>query len=279
VYTAAAPLPRDVGEYFDAHNVPILEGWGLTETSPTVTMTKPERKRIYSYVGDPVAGCEILITEDNEILVKGPNVMKGYYKDPEKTAKAIDPYGWLHTGDMGELTDYGLKLMYRRDGLFKLANGEKVSSTLVENALTTSSHWICQAVVFGSAEDFVAALLFPNFRSLEDWAAKNNKTLPTGWDLSQNEEIQQMFKQEVETANTELQPSYLRVKNFVIIPEELTIENSCLTPSMKVVRHHVAKKYKDWVHAIFRQTQHPEKLPFITTLENNFNGDCNGKKN
>jgi len=263
VYTAAAPLPRECGEYFDSHNIPVLEGWGLTETSPTVTVTTPSRKRIHSYVGDPIPGCEILISEENEILVKGPNIMKGYYKDPEKTAKSIDHYGWLHTGDMGELTDYGLKLMYRKDGLFKLSNGEKVFSQVVENALTATSRWISFAVVFGSAEDFVAALIFPNYRNLEDWAVKNNKTLPTGWELSRDPEIQALFRAEIDESMQELTPHYTHVKTFVIIPDELTIENGCLTPTMKVIRHHVAKIYKEWIYAIFRPVQHPDRLPYI----------------
>lgn len=263
LFTAAAPLPRDCGKYFNARNVPVLEGWGLTETSPTVTITPLTQKRIYSYVGEPIPGCEILTTEEGEILVKGPNVMKGYYKDPEKTGKAIDHYGWLHTGDMGELTEYGLKLHYRRDGMFKLSNGEKVSSALVENALTATSHWIGHAVVFGSGENFVSAFLFPNFRQLEEWAKSDNRSLPEGWELSKDKEIQRLFLQEVEENMAEIQPPYLRVKAFVIIPEELTIENGCLTPSMKVVRHQVLEKYNDWVHTIFRPSKHPDKLELV----------------
>ncbi len=263
LFTAAAPLPRDCGKYFNDRNVPVLEGWGLTETSPTVTITPDTQKRIYSYVGEPIPGCEILTAEDNEILVKGPNVMKGYYNDPEKTARAIDHYGWLHTGDMGEITEYGLKLHYRRDGMFKLANGEKVSSTLVENALTASAQWIAQAVVFGSGENFVSALLFPDFRQLENWAKRTGKTLPKGWELSKQKDIQALFLKEVEDNMKDLQPPYLRVKAFVIVPEELSIDNGCLTPSMKVVRHRVLNKYNDWVHTLFRPAKHPAKLDFV----------------
>ncbi|MGE5339930.1 MAG: AMP-dependent synthetase/ligase [Candidatus Omnitrophota bacterium] len=267
VYTAAAPLPRECGDYFDAHNVPILEGWGLTETSPTVTMTRPGSKRIHSYVGDPIPGCEILISEENEILVKGPNIMKGYYKDPERTARSIDHYGWLHTGDMGELSNCGLKLMYRRDGIFKLANGEKVSSTIVENELTAAPRWMNHAVVFGSAEDFVAALIFPHFRNLEHWALQNHKPLPSGWALSGDSTIQDMVRKEIEAANMELTPHYLRVKAFVILPDELSVENGCLTPTMKVIRHNINRLYKEWIHAIFRPDLHPDKLPYIVTVD------------
>ena len=266
VYTAGAPLPKDIGAYISAQSIPILEGWGLTETSPTVTMTSLGQKRIHSYVGDPIPGCEILITEENEILVKGPNVMKGYYKDPEKTALAIDPSGWFHTGDLGDLTDHGLKLMYRCDGVFKLANGEKVSSIHVENELTAASHWISQAVVVGATEDFVAALVFPNFRRLQDWAAKNGKGLAEGRELARDREIQDLFCREIAGGNRELDPHYLRVKKFVIIPEVLTVENGCLTPSLKVIYHHVTKKYKEWIEAIFRPAQNPSMEPFIVSV-------------
>jgi len=269
VYTAGAPLPRDIGAFISAQNIPILEGWGLTETSPTVTMTSLGQKRIYSYVGEPIPGCEILVTEENEILVKGPNVMKGYYKDPEKTAQAIDASGWFHTGDLGELTDYGLKLMYRCDGVFKLANGEKVSSIHVENELLAASHWISQAVIVGAEEDFVAALVFPNLRRLQDWAEKKGKKLPLGQELSRDPEVQSLLGREISGGNRELDPHYLRVKKFVIIPEALTVENGCLTPSLKVIYHQVIKKYKEWIEAIFRPVQNPGLQPFIVTdLEN-----------
>jgi long-subunit acyl-CoA synthetase (AMP-forming) len=263
VFTAAAPLPRECGEYFDARQVPVLEGWGMTETSPTVTVTPGDRKRVHSYVGDPIPGCEIRITGEDEILVRGPNVMKGYYKDPEKTARAVDSDGWLHTGDIGELTDLGLKLKYRRDGLFKLANGEKVSAVLVENALVNASPWISQAVVFGSGESFTAALLFPNFPRLEEWAADCHRDLPKGWELSADREIQELFRRDIEESMQELEPAYLRVKAFVVVPEELTVEKGQLTPSLKVVRHRVAKEYRDWVHAIYRPGKHPHRQACI----------------
>jgi long-subunit acyl-CoA synthetase (AMP-forming) len=268
VYTAGAPLPKDIGAYISAQDIPILEGWGLTETSPTVTMTALGQKRIHSYVGDPVPGCEILITEENEILVKGPNVMKGYYKDPEKTALAIDASGWFHTGDLGELTDHGLKLLYRCDGVFKLANGEKVSSIHVENELTAAAQWLGQVVIVGATEDFVAALVFPNFRRLQDWATKNNKELPVGRELASDKEIQSLFCREIAVGNRELDPHYLRVKKFAIIPEALTVENGCLTPSFKVIYHQVIRKYKEWIEAIFRPIQNTSMQPFIvSTLE------------
>jgi len=275
VFTAAAPLPRDCGDYFNKENVPVLEGWGLTETSPTVTMTRPEHPRIYSYVGEPIPGCEILTTEDNEVLVRGPNVMKGYYKDPERTAYAIDHYGWFHTGDLGELTDYGLKLRYRRDGMFKLSNGEKVSSIHVENMLCMSPHWILHSVVFGSGENYVAALLFPNFRNFEARAKETEVQLPQGWKFSEDKEIQQCFYNEVWENMLELYPHYLRIRHFVIIPEELTIENGGLTPSMKVIRHHVQDKYQNWIHVLFRPQKHPGQQKYVVSIDyppNNNNG-------
>ncbi|MCP5050769.1 MAG: long-chain fatty acid--CoA ligase [bacterium] len=266
VFTAAAPLPRDCGEYFNAQKVPVLEGWGLTETSPCVTLTTPDRKRFPSYVGEPLPGCEILTTEEGEILVKGPNIMKGYYRNPERTAQVIDHYGWFHTGDLGEITDYGLKLSCRIDGLFKLLNGEKVSSMQVENAITISSQWISHALAVGAGENYVGALLFPNFRQLEQWAEDKGETLPQGWDLSKDNEIQNIFRQEIETNMQELNPKYIRVKAFVIVPETLSIEKGELTPSMKVIRHFVLEERKEWVHSLFSPHDHPEREEYVVRL-------------
>ena len=249
-----------------AQGVPVLEGWGLTETSPCVTMTPPGTERVHSYVGKPIPGCEIMTTEEGEILAKGPNIMKGYFKDPQRTAEAIDHYGWLHTGDLGEITDYGLRMICRVDGMFKLSNGEKVSSMEIENILTLSSKWIAQAVTLGAGEHFVAALIFPNFKALENWAGKQGRSLPEGMDLALDKDVRELISNEILDNISDVQPKYQRVKAFVIIPKELTIEENELTPTMKVVRHFVLEKYHDLVGAIYRPSKHPDKLAYVVRL-------------
>jgi len=267
VFTAAAPLPRECGEYFKAQNVQVMEGWGLTETSPCVTLTPPAKERIHSFVGEPIPGCEILTAEDGEILVRGPNIMKGYFKDPERTRRVLDDLGWFHTGDLGEISDYGLRMICRVDGLFKLSNGEKVSSMLVENAITISSRWIQHAIALGTGEEFVGALVFPNFRNLEHWAKEQGRTLPKGFELAQDREIQGLIAAEIQQNMSDFQPKYMEVQAFTIIPKELTLEDGELTPTMKVIRHRVAAKYHEWIEALFHPNRHPNKLPYIVRLK------------
>jgi long-subunit acyl-CoA synthetase (AMP-forming) len=267
VFTAAAPLPRDCGEYFKAQNVPVVEGWGLTETSPLITFTTLGKQRKEGCVGEPIAGCEILISEDGEILTRGPNLMKGYFKDKERTEKVIDALGWLHTGDLGELVDDGLKIVCRVDDLFKLSNGEKVSSMLVENCMTITSQLVQHALAVGSGEDFVSALVFLNLPNLERWALKKGGGLPEGWELSKDKDIQELVAGEIANNMAQFQPKYMRVKAFVIIPKDLSIEAGELTPTMKVVRHRVLDKYKDWVDAIYRPADHPDKRALVVTIQ------------
>jgi long-subunit acyl-CoA synthetase (AMP-forming) len=268
VFTAAAPLPKSCGEYFEAQGVSVVEGWGLTETSPLVTFTTLGEECSEACVGEPIAGCEILITdEDDEILVRGPNVMKGYFKDKQRTEAVIDHLGWLHTGDLGEFVDDGLKIVCRMDNLFKLSNGEKVSSMLVENAMTISSEWVQHALAVGSGEDFVGALVFLNVRSLERWAAERGRRLPSGPELSGDSEIQSLVAAEIAGSMSDFQPKYMRVRAFAIVPGELSIEAGGLTPTMKVVRHRVLDRYKEWCQAIYRPSEYPDKQGRIVLLK------------
>jgi long-subunit acyl-CoA synthetase (AMP-forming) len=265
-FTAAAPLPRDCAKYFEANNVPVVEGWGLTETSPLVTFTTLWEKRVEGCIGMPIAGCEILVTDDGDILTRGPNLMRGYFKDRERTAKAIDELGWFHTGDLGELIEGGLRMTCRVDDMFKLTNGEKVSSMLIENAMTITSEWIAYALAIGAGEEFVAALVFPNYRNIERWAEQKGITLPQGWDISKNRDIQNLLSSELIKNMADFQPKYMRIKKFVIIPKGLTLEGGELTPTMKVIRGNVLEKYKDWCEAIFCPSGHPDKQDCIVSI-------------
>ena len=266
VFTAAASLPKDCGEYFKDHNIPVVEGWGLTETSPLVTFTLFGKERTEACVGEPIAGCEILVTDDDEILVRGPNLMKGYFKDEERTRRVIDHNGWLHTGDLGELVEDGLKIICRIDNLFKLSNGEKVSSMLIENAITITSEWVQHAIAVGSGQDFVGALVFLNMRRVERWMKSQGKEVPTAIELAQNNEIQEIVAAELSNNMVDFQPKYMKVKSFIIVPGELTLETGELTPTMKVIRHVVLEKYRDWSEAIYHPAKDPDKLPYVVPI-------------
>jgi long-subunit acyl-CoA synthetase (AMP-forming) len=260
VFTAAAPLPADCSDYFAKKGIPVLEGWGLTETSPCVTLTSPDMDRVPSIVGRPIPGVEVLVTEDREILVRGPNVMSGYFKDDERTDNVLDEYGWFHTGDMGEITPMGLKIICRLDGLFKLNNGEKVSSMLVENTLTATSRFIEQAVAVGMGKEFIGALLFPNMRNLESWAKEQGGDADLNGGFFKDPEVRNLFRREVAAQNDKLGANYLKVKAFSVLPKELTLENGELTPSMKVVRRRVLEQHEDLIKALFQDNGYDTSL-------------------
>jgi long-chain acyl-CoA synthetase len=193
--------------------------------------------------------------------------MAGYFRDHERTSDVMDSYGWFNTGDIGEITDYGLRLIGRRDGQFKLSNGERVSSTLVESALTSPSKWIQHAVALGAGEDFVAALIFPNYANIESWAEEQGKAYADKLELAGDEEIQDLIACEITGNMADFASKIMTVRGFAIIPEELSMERGELTPSMKVIRHKVTAKYKEWRDAIYRESGHIEKRQYVVMVK------------
>ncbi|MEE8336116.1 MAG: AMP-binding protein, partial [Candidatus Neomarinimicrobiota bacterium] len=159
VFTAAAPLPTNISDIFKDHGVPVLEGWGLTETSPCCTITDPALPREEGVVGVPIPGVSLRLSEDGEINVKGPNVMRGYYHNPEATKNVLNS-AWFSTGDIGEYADTGLKLISRKDRIFKLSNAEKVIPAEIENLITRNCAYLAHALIVGSGRDYPVILLF-----------------------------------------------------------------------------------------------------------------------
>ncbi len=166
VFTAAAPLPKNISDEFEKRGIPVIEGWGLTETSPCCTLTDPKIKRENGVVGKPIPGVTIRIADDGEIQVKGPNVMKGYYKNEEANKNIFTNDGWYCTGDVGEISPTGLKLISRKDRIFKLTNGEKVVPTEMEGLIQTKCHYVMYAMVVGGGSEYPVAILFPNKKML-----------------------------------------------------------------------------------------------------------------
>ncbi|MFQ6674082.1 MAG: AMP-dependent synthetase/ligase, partial [Fidelibacterota bacterium] len=162
IFTAAAPLPESVSRLFEERGIPVIEGWGLTETSPCCTVTDPDVPRRPGLVGKPIPGVTVRLAEDGEILVKGPNIMRGYFKNREATREVLSRDGWFRTGDVGEFTDEGLRLISRMDRIFKLSNAEKVVPSEIENLIIKDCAYLSHAYVAGSGRDYPVALLFPN---------------------------------------------------------------------------------------------------------------------
>ena len=243
VFTAAASLPEKLSEEFERRGIPVIEGWGLTETSPCCTLTDPAVKRQPGVVGRPIPGVSIRIGEESEIQVKGPNVMVGYYKNDEANNGAFTPDGWYCTGDVGEITETGLKLITRKDRIFKLSNGEKVIPTDMESLIQHKCHYISFALVTGSGEDYPVALLFPN-KNLLDNPHYSISPMEGCFCPRNLNELGKCLQGCLHDANCGIGQKFSKIKAAAIIDEELSVENNTLTPSMKMSPKNVLKAYK-----------------------------------
>lgn len=238
--SGGAALPKEVAEFFHAFGILIIEGYGLTETSPVLTVNPPRAPRFGS-VGKPIRGVEIKIAEDGEILARGPNIMLGYYKKPEATAAAIDPDGWFHTGDVGHIDADGyLYITDRKKDILVLANGKNVAPQPIENLLK-QSELVQEAVVYGDGMSAPVALIVPNIDALRAFA-KQEGIEADGDALLNHDAIQRRFRQELERVNREL-ADFQRIKGFRLISKPFSIETGELTPTLKVKRRVVAEKY------------------------------------
>ena len=248
VTSGGAALRADLARAFNGFGIQVLEGYGLTETSPVITNNLPGMIRAGT-VGPPIAGVEVAIAEDGEILTRGPHVMMGYYKMPDKTDEVIDDDGWFHTGDIGEFTDEGyLKITDRKKALFKLSTGKYVIPQPIENALTESP-LIEQAVVVGNSQKYCTALIFPNMEVLPVWA-QNHGVSASGEALLKDPSVQAEFERLVSEAN-EGMDHWSQVQRFRLVPELMTVENELLTPTMKVKRGAVNKAFNDQIDGMY----------------------------
>lgn len=239
--SGGAALPKEVAEFFHAFGLLILEGYGLTETSPVLTVNSPEAPR-FGTVGKPLPGVQIRIADDGEILAKGPNVMKGYYNKPKETAEAIDPEGWFHTGDIGSLDKQGyLSITDRKKELLILANGKNVAPQPIENQLRTSSY-IQEAVLFGDGMSAPIALIVPEYERVRQYAHEKAVPYANLHELLEHEQVQALFRAEIEQVNRQL-ADYERVRRFALLPDPFQIETGELTPTLKVKRRVIAQKY------------------------------------
>ncbi len=246
VFTAAAPLPLSISDVFKRKKVPVVEGWGLTETSPCCTLTEISLDRTPGVVGNPIPGVEVRLADEGEILVKGPNVMKGYFKQKEKTEKVLEKDGWFHTGDVGELTSEGVKIISRKDRVFKLSNGEKVYPTQIEESLQRKCKFIKHAYVFGKGQPSPLALLLPNYELLN---AKEVGSLDDAICTKPNcsSELTKCLRTCVKKVNQESEIRYQKINKALVIEKELCLEKNELTPSFKVVPRSIEKNYEKYM--------------------------------
>ena len=246
--SGAAPLAKHLAEFFYALGLPIREAYGLTETSPLVSINPLEDLR-FGTVGKLIPNVEVRIAEDGEILVRGPNIMQGYFKMEEQTAEVMAG-GWFHTGDIGNLDADGyLSITDRKKDLFKTSGGKYIAPSPIEGRLKRSP-LIELAVVVAEQRNFPSALVVPAFESLRSWAETNGIKAADNEELCANADVQRYVMSEI-TALCADMAGYEQVKRIALIPSEFSIAGGELTPTMKVRRNEVYKKYSAQIEAIY----------------------------
>jgi len=246
---SAALQPR-LARVFAAAGMPVMEGYGLTETSPVIAVND-QRNRGWKIgtVGRIIDRVEVKIAEDGEILCKGPNVMLGYYKDPEKTAEVLTD-GYFHTGDIGEVDADGfLRITDRKKEIFKTSGGKYVAPQLLENRFK-QSRFIEQIMVVGEGEKMPAALIQPNFEFLHEWAKRHKVTVGENSDIVHNDKVIARIQEEVDLANEDF-AKWEKVKQFRLTPDVWSVDSGHLTPTMKLRRKIVKEKYLDLYNDIY----------------------------
>jgi len=252
IISGGAALQPRLARIFWSAGIPIHEGYGLTETAPVIAVNRFEYPELMFGTVGPKLGHEqeIKIAEDGEILFKGPNLMMGYYKDPEKTKEAIDEDGWFHTGDIGELIEGGvLKITDRKKEIFKLSTGKYVAPQVVEN-IFKESFFIEQLMVVGENEKFAGALVSPNFEFLHDWCHKKKIHFRDNVDLVENPQVIERYQEEVDIYNQQLGKTE-KIKKFQLVCEEWTPDSGELSPTLKLKRRFVKQKYKKRLDQIY----------------------------
>jgi long-chain acyl-CoA synthetase len=251
IVSGGAALQPRLARVFWSANIRVMEGYGLTETSPVITVNRYEKENnVIGSVGLPIDQVEVKIAEDGEILTRGPHVMKGYYNKPDLTAEVIDREGWFHTGDIGEFVDGKyLKITDRKKEMFKTSGGKYVAPQPIENKLKESVV-IEQAMVVGAGQKYAAALIVPAFLGLQDWCQHKGIKYTSDEEMIKQPEIVEKYKREVEKANEGL-AQYETIKKFKLIPRMWTVETGELTPTLKVKRKAISTNYQKEIESMF----------------------------
>jgi len=246
---SAAIQPR-LARVFAAAGIPVMEGYGLTETSPVIAVNDQRNKGFkIGTVGRLLNGVEVKIAEDGEILCKGPNVMMGYFNDPEKTAEAIKD-GYFHTGDIGNVDSEGfLKITDRKKEMFKTSGGKYIAPQLIENAMK-QSRFIEQIMVIGDGEKMPAAFIQPDFAFVKQWASRKGLNLSSNQEIADNDEVHARIKEEIDGINKKF-GHWEQIKRFEITPEVWSVGGGEMTPTLKLKRKVVKEKYQKLYEKIY----------------------------
>jgi long-chain acyl-CoA synthetase len=250
IVNGAAACQVRLLKIFTAGGIPIMEGYGLTETSPVISVNRFNvEDRMFGTVGPVISGVEVKLAEDGEILCKGPNVTIGYYKRPDLTADAIKD-GWFHTGDIGVIIDNKfLKITDRKKELFKTSGGKFVAPQPIENKFKESPY-IEQIMIVGEDHKFTAALIVPSFSNLRNWAQKRGITATANEELVKNPDVLDLYKQAVDKYN-QFFSHIEQVKKYILLPHEWTVNGGELTPTLKAKRKVILEKFKKEIDSIY----------------------------
>jgi long-chain acyl-CoA synthetase len=251
--SGGAPLNMKINQFFNGAGLNILEGYGLTETSPILTANTFDHFR-YGSVGKAIPDTEIKIAADGEIMARGPQVMLGYYKNEAATREVLDDDGWFATGDIGHLDEDGfLFITDRKKDLIVTAGGKNIAPQPIENRYVANKY-VTQAVVIGDRRQFLSALLVPNFETLEEFASAKGIGAMSVADLVRHPEVLALFEGIMNEINTDL-PGFSQIRKFSLLEREFTLDDGELTPTMKIKRFAINTKYKDVI-----DTMYPESL-------------------
>jgi long-chain acyl-CoA synthetase len=246
--SGGAPLAPEINRFFYSAGLIILEGYGLTETSPVIAVNSPEHFRIGT-VGKPIAGVEVRIAADGEILARGPGIMKGYYNNPDATAEAIDADGWLHTGDIGELREGFLAITDRKKDIIVTAGGKNIAPQPIENSVKTNKY-VSQAVMIGDKRKYPVMLVVPNFEQLEKWAKRQNMIWTDRAQLLGIPAVKAKVERAVESSLSGL-ARFETPKKIALLEHDFTIERGELTPTQKVKRRVIDKQYRELIDSLY----------------------------
>jgi long-chain acyl-CoA synthetase len=257
-FSGGAPLGKDMAEWFCAVGIPIMEGYGLTETSPTLSVNRRGAFKIGS-VGKVNEGVQLKIAEDGEILVKGPTVFKGYWNMPEETRNSFVD-GWFKTGDIGELDSNGfLSITDRKKDLIKTSGGKFIAPQPIENALKANV-LVAQAAIIGDKRKYASVIISPHFPLLEDWARANGVPFTSRQQLVASDKVRNLYRGIVEDLNKRL-AHFETIKKIVVVPDEFTVATGEITPTLKLKRRVIEAKYKQQIDEIYQQPHPIETAP------------------
>lgn len=251
IITGGAALQARIIRIFWTAGIKIVEGYGLTETAPVIAVNQEHYPNVkFGTVGPLIETSQVKIAEDGEILFKGPNLMLGYYNDPEQTKQVIDKDGWFHTGDIGEFEDQRfLKITDRKKEIFKLSTGKYVAPQIVENRFKESG-FIEQIMVVGAGEKFTAAIISPNFEFLHNWCSIHNVSFQNNEELIEIPQVVKRYQEEVEKINATCNKTR-RIKKFILVCDSWTTETGELSPTLKLKRRVVKEKYKEKLDKVY----------------------------